>query len=57
MKIFIKIKSLKIKEMHVHIKRKVYLFSVEESDPTLHVALPAAAAVGLRLSSGVVPAV
>ena len=35
----------------------IYLLRVEESFPALHVALPAAAAVGLRLRSGVVPAV
>ena len=36
---------------------RYYLLRVEESFPALHVALPAAAAVGLRLRSGVVPAV
>ena len=36
---------------------RYYLLRVEESFPTLHVALPAAAAVGLRLRSEVVPAV
>ena len=36
---------------------RYYLLRVEESFPTLQVALPAAAAVGLRLRSGVVTAV
>ena len=38
-------------------KQNHYLLRVEESFPALHVALPAAAAVGLRLRSGVAPAV